>query len=139
MVDKNEAFCALASIDEVPVILNHDLSDSGFCDSFRTACPGGADYFFAKGILNIYSHTEKSQYRAVVDLLTRSIRSAGVWIPYNVDRVNGHQSDLLELSESAFREAGWIKIDVPVSLHRLIGIDYPSEVHSGLWIHRGVD
>lgn len=136
VVDKNEAFCALASIDGVPKILNNDVTESSFCNSLLDMCPDGADYLFAKGILNVYSHPDPEQYRSVVEAATSLIRTTGVWISYNVDRANGHQPELLEFSRSVFAEAGWRPIDVPHSHRRLIGIDYPPEVDSTLWVLR---
>ncbi|MGJ8635510.1 MAG: hypothetical protein ACSHX5_01510 [Phycisphaerales bacterium] len=135
IVDKNEAFCALASIDGVPKILDRDVTDDMFCESLRSMCPEGADYLFAKGILNVYSHPDPEQYRSVVASASSLIRSCGVWISYNVDRANGHQAGLLGLSRSVFEDEGWRAIDVPSSHRRLIGIDYPPEVDSTLWVY----
>lgn len=134
VVDKNEAFCALASIDGVPKILSSDVTDEAFGEILSKACHEGADYFFAKGILNIYAHTDLEQYRSVVQSVTKLIQKAGVWISYNVDRANGHQPKLLEFSQSVFLEAGWNEIKVPPSHRRLIGTDYPAEVDSSFWV-----
>lgn len=134
IVDKNEAFCALASIDSIPKILNRDVTEDSFSDSLNNICPKGTDYLFAKGILNVYSHPDPEQYRSVVESATLLIQSAGVWISYNVDRSNGHQPELLEYSRSVFAEAGWRPIVVPRSHRRLIGVDYPPEVDSTLWV-----
>lgn len=135
IVDKNEAFCALASVDGVPKVLSSDVTDESFGGSVTKACPDGVDYFFAKGVLNVYSHADPEQYRSTVQSVTRLIRTAGVWISYNIDRANGHQQELLEFSHSVFLEAGWSEIRVPPSHRRLIGTDYPVEVDSSFWVH----
>lgn len=134
VIDKNEGFCAISTIDGVPTVMNTDLTDQRFCDVFRRRHPNGASYFFAKGVLNVYAHPNLEQYKAVVDAVTDAIRVVGVWITYNVDRKNGSDTEKLEASNKAFTDAGWSEIDIPTSHLRLLGIDYPSDVDSSFWV-----
>lgn len=134
VIDKNEGFCAIATIDGVPTVMNTDLTDQKFCDVFRRRHPDGASYFFAKGVLNVYAHPNLEQYKAVVETVTDAIRVVGVWITYNVDRKNPNDTEKLKTSNKVFTAAGWSKIDVPTSHLRLLGIDYPSDVDSSFWV-----
>jgi hypothetical protein len=134
VIDKNAGFCTLAEIDSVRDALEIDLTSDGFCEALDMIIPGGVSYFFAKGVLNVYHYVSMEAYRNLVTTVTGKIKKGGVWVTYNVDRVNGQDQHKLALSREVFKDNGWKIVDVPKDLISVIGVNYPEDAEYDIWV-----
>ncbi len=134
IVDKNAGFCTLAESDGAAGVINCDLIEPIFCSKYRQMLPNGVDYVFAKGVLNVYAFKDDDAYTSVVDTVSASIRHAGIWVTYNVDRKNGPDVRKEKMAKEAFEKCGWVRAEIPGELHSLLGLNYLPDVDWAVWL-----
>lgn len=133
VADKNAGFCALAEIDEATAI-NRDVTDAELPRECRATMPDGVDYFFAKGVLNVYAFKNEAAYFNIVATVTELVKRAGIWVTYNVDRETGYNAQKVAFSRDTFEKLGWRSIEVPSYMLPLVGLNYLPEVDWQFWL-----